>query len=100
MGLQDLLSDFFLEAATGLEPGDCGGFQFAGDLGLGVGKVFGLAFPHFKPAKARDGDLVAAFKHITNGAENAVHDLFHFAAGHAGVACNLGNQMRSRHNSF
>ncbi len=46
-----------LETATGLEAGDRGRLQTAGDLGLGIGVCLWLAGTHLEAAKASDGDL-------------------------------------------
>ena len=62
-----------LEAAAGLEAGDGGGLQLAGDLGLGVGVSLRLAGAHLKAAKAGDGHLFVSAQAVRDLVKHCIH---------------------------
>ena len=75
-----------LETAAGLEAGDGGGLQTAGDLGLGVGVSLGLAGTHLKTAKAGNGHLLVCTQAVSDLVKQSVHRGLDLCFGKAGLA--------------
>ena len=64
-----------LETTAGLEAGDRGRLQTAGDLGLGIGVSLRLAGTHLKAAKASDGDLFVGTQAIGDLVKQCIYIL-------------------------
>ena len=84
LGLAGL--QLLLEAAAGLEAGDGGGLQAAGDLGLGVGVGLGLAGAHLKAAKAGNGHLFVRTQAVGDLVKHSIHRGLDLSFGKAGLA--------------
>src|SRR5699024_6711950 len=68
-----------------------------GLLGAGVDALPLGPLPHFKGAKARDGDLFAVGERPAEGLEHSVHGLVGVLFGHVGVCRNLRGQISLGH---
>ena len=89
-----------LETTTGLEAGDRGRLQTAGDLGLGIGVSLRLAGTHLKAAKASDGDLFVGTQAIGDLVKQCIHRGLDLSFGKAGLACHGFDHLGTSHVSI